>query len=158
MSVCVLTRAIVVGLGARIRLCGSYVKFGKGAFDEVLQDFQSIVHSIPFVVVPDKSEAQELKDLLAICRECVVVHVRANLCVLCLQGLPVLCRSVLTTRRLFVRFHACRYITAVRLELSRKALGKEEMPRQAELSAMLASCRLQPSHLVLGLNVAMTCA
>ena len=47
----------------------------------------------------------------------------------------------------------------MRLELARKALGKDgALERQAELSAMLASCRLQPSHLVLGLNVAMTCA
>ncbi len=47
----------------------------------------------------------------------------------------------------------------MKLELARKALGKgESLERQAELSALLASCRLQPSHLVLGLDVAMTCA
>mgnify|MGYP000733877840 FL=1 len=101
------------------KLKESYVKFGNGLFEEVLNDFESIVHAIPFVVVPTKSEAQELKELLGICRE---------------------------------------YIVAIKLELARKALGKENMKRQAELSAMLASCRLQPSHLVLGLNVAMTCA
>lgn len=97
----------------------AYTKFGNGLFEDVLRDFQDIVHSIPFVVVPTKSEAMELKELLGICRE---------------------------------------YITAVKLELTRKALGKESMERQAELSAMLASCHLQPAHLVLGLNVAMTCA
>merc|ERR1711871_1028104 len=93
-------------------LTDAYSKFGRGQFDDVLQDFQRILHSIPFVVVSTKSEAQELKELLTICRE---------------------------------------YITAVKLELARKKLGKDKdgMKRQAELSAMLASCRLQPSHLVL---------
>ncbi len=48
----------------------------------------------------------------------------------------------------------------MKLNLARKQCGKDGdgMKRQAELSALLASCRLQPSHLVLGLNVAMTCA
>ena len=51
----------------------AYVKFGNGLFEEVLQDFHNILHTVPFVVVPSKTEAQELKDLVSICRECVFV-------------------------------------------------------------------------------------
>lgn len=52
----------------------------------------------------------------------------------------------------------CReYVTAVRLELERKE-HKGDVVRMTELSAYLTHCRLQPMHLLLGLNLAMTCA
>jgi coatomer protein complex subunit alpha (xenin) len=107
--------------GLVLKLKDAYTKFGEGLFEDVRIELNNIMHAIPFVVVASRTEAQELKDLLSVCRE---------------------------------------YMTAVQLELARKKLGKDGdgMKRQAELSAMLASCRLQPAHLVLGLTVAMTCA
>ena len=102
-------------------LKAGYRYFHKGKFDDARNSFDSIVRAIPLVVVDTRSEEQEVKQLLDICRE---------------------------------------YITALRLQEARKA-GKasgEEPKRLCELAAYFTSCKLQPAHLALALDVAMSSA
>ena len=102
-------------------LKAGYRYFHKGKFDDARKSFDSIVHSIPLVVVDTRSEEMEVKQLLDICRE---------------------------------------YITALRLQSARKEgkTGGEEPKRLAELAAYFTNCKLQPAHLALALDVAMSSA
>ena len=53
----------------------------------------------------------------------------------------------------------CReYVTALRLELARRACAKSDAKRATELAAYMTHCNLQPAHMVLCLNLAMTAA
>jgi coatomer protein complex subunit alpha (xenin) len=102
-------------------LKAGYRYFHKGKFEDARKSFDSIVHSIPLVVVDTRSEEMEVKQLLDICRE---------------------------------------YITALRLQSERKdgkASGTEPK-RLAELAAYFTNCKLQPAHLALALDVAMSSA
>lgn len=53
----------------------------------------------------------------------------------------------------------CReYIIALSMEIERKTLPKSEAKRSCEMAAYMTHCQLQPKHLILSLNTAMTLA
>jgi hypothetical protein len=50
------------------------------------------------------------------------------------------------------------YVTAIRLKNMIGELGPDDVVRSTELSAYFTHCNLQPAHLLLALNLAMTAA
>jgi len=77
-----------------------------------------------------------------------------------LQALPLSVASDADEeRRLTDMVDMCRqYGVAMRLEVTRKALGPTQVARSVELAAFLACCKLLPQHRLLTLRVAMSTA
>jgi coatomer protein complex subunit alpha (xenin) len=59
----------VAGLADRLKT--AYGMFTKGAFAEAMSSFESILHSALLTVVPSRQEADEVRELIGICREYV---------------------------------------------------------------------------------------
>lgn len=94
-------------------LKSAYKNVTEGKFAPALQEFLSVLHTLPLVVVEKKAEVQEVGELLGICRE---------------------------------------YVTAIRLELTRRDTA--DPVKQAALRAYFTQCKLQTTHLILGLQAA----
>merc|ERR1719387_156637 len=77
-----------------------------------------------------------------------------------LQAIPLsLATSMEEEQNLQEIIDICRrYITAMRLEVTRKTLGPDQLARSLELSAYLTCCKLQPAHVTITLRVAMSTA
>ena len=98
------------------KLKQAYNLFFGGKFGEAKEEFDTILQQIPLTVAETRSESNELKELVEICRE---------------------------------------YVTAIRLKNAMGDAGDNPV-RSTELSAYFTHCNLQPAHLMLALNLAMT--
>lgn len=98
------------------KLKAGYKAVTDGKFNEACSLFESIFHTIPFLVVENASQIKELNELRGVCAE---------------------------------------YLLAMRIEIERK--NAKDPVRQAALAAYFTHCKLQPIHLVLALNLAITC-
>lgn len=99
------------------QLMKAYKLVTEGKFADALKVFNAMLHIIPLLVVSNRKEADEVKELLYIARD---------------------------------------YNVAMRLELARREVLKDDIKRAAELAAYFTHCSLQRIHLILSLRSAMT--
>jgi len=109
-------------------LKSAYKVFQRGNFTAAKEAFSEIVWSLPFVVAPTRHDVTEVRE----------------------DG-DTTTDSYEQVRELL---DTCReYMTAIRIK---SAIGECAGPRQMELAAYFTHCSLQPAHIALALNLAMS--